>query len=436
MISLQKLQQAMSESREFGSVIPIKRNEYLSWLEKSMNNRLIKAVVGFRRSGKSFLLKILSKSLIDRGTLSSNIFYLNFENDLLSNIKTVQHLRNIWEEYLREIADPDHPIYIIWDEIQLISGWEKLVRSLYEQGKYNIYVSGSNSNLLSGELSSSLSGRSLQLEIKPFSFREYLDYRGIKSDSYYCEKQKIDRAFSVYMQRGGIAEQFGLEEPFVSNYQSGLIQKIILDDIVKRYSIDNVNILQEVFEFICGNITSTISLRKIVNRFDEQGLKVSTTTIDNYIGYWQTSYAVEKLNKFDYRLSRVFDRTSKYYCIDNLLIKGREESNEKRLENLVYIELTRRYGRKNVFFGQDQNGYEIDFVVKNDNKFMFFQVCMVLNDKNVKREFGNLELINKYLKGQGTVLFLDDARSNPDSGSCTSVIEWLINYSSVPLITR
>ena len=426
MISLQKLQQAMLESREFGSITPIERREYLLWLEKSTDNKLIKAVVGFRRSGKSFLLKILTKSLVDKGTPLSNIFYLNFENDLLNNVKTVSNLRNVWEIYLREIANLDHPIYIIWDEIQLILGWEKLIRSLYEQGKYNIFISGSNSNLLSGELSSSLSGRSLKLEIKPFSFLEYLDYLKIDRDSYYSQKEKIDQAFSVYLQRGGIAEQFGLDEQFLLNYQWGLVQKIILDDIIKRYSIDNVNVLQEVFEFISGNITSTISLRKIVNRLLEQGLKVSAATIDNYINYWQTSYAIEKLNKFDYRLSRVFNRTSKYYVIDNLLIKGREESNEKRLENLVYIELTRRYGRENVYFGQDPNGYEIDFVVKKGNKFMFFQVCLELNDKNAKREFGNLELINKYIKGLGIVLFLDDVRSNSDSRLCAPVIEWLI----------
>lgn len=426
MITLQKLQQAMLESREFGSVIPVDRKEYLLWLEKSINNKLIKTIVGFRRSGKSFLLKILTKSLLEKRVPVSNIFYLNFENDLLNNIKTVSNLRNVWQVYLREIVNLDDPIYIIWDEIQLILGWEKLIRSLYEQGKYNIFISGSNSNLLSGELSSSLSGRSLKLEIKPFSFLEYLDYCKIDRDSYYLQKQKIDQAFAVYLQRGGIAEQFSLDEEFLLNYQSGLVQKIILDDIIKRYAIDNVNTLQEIFEFISGNITSTISLRKIVNRLNEQGIKVSTSTIDNYINYWQTSYAIEKLNKFDYRLSHVFNRTSKYYVIDNLLIKGREQSNEKRLENLVYIELTRRYGRENVFFGQDPNGYEIDFVVKKENKFMFFQVCIELNDKNAKREFGNLELINKYIKGIGTVLVLDDVRSNPGSRLCTSVIEWLI----------
>ena len=426
MISLQRIQQAIFESREFGDITPIERNEYLLWLNKSIDNKLIKAVVGFRRSGKSFLLKLLSKSLLDKGIPTSNIFYLNFENDLLSSIKTVQNLRNIWEIYLREITTLNKPIYIIWDEIQLVLGWEKLVRSLYEQGKYNIFISGSNSSLLSGELSSSLSGRSLQLEVKPFSFGEYLDYRQIKKDLYYSEKHKIDQAFYVYLQRGGIAEQFDLNESFLSNYHSGLVQKIILDDIVKRYAIDNVNVLHEVFEFISGNITSTISLRKIVNRLNEQGLKVSTTTIDNYIKYWQSSFAIERLNKFDYRLSRVFNRTSKYYCVDNILIKGREESNEKRLENLVYIELVRRYGRENVFFGQDPNGYEVDFVIKQHDKFMFYQVCLQLNSNNAKREFGNLELINKYLKGQGTVLYLDDVRSDPDSKNCMPVIEWLL----------
>lgn len=425
MISLQRLQQAITESRELGTTIPVERNDYLSWLEKAIHSKLIKAVVGFRRSGKSFLLKMLTKSLLDKKIPLANIFYLNFENDLLNSIKTVQNLRSVWEVYLREIANLDYPIYIIWDEIQLVLGWEKLVRSLYEQGKYTIFISGSNSNLLSGELSSSLSGRCITLEIKPFSFIEYLDYCKINRDSYYPQKQKIDKAFSKYLQRGGIAEQFDLEEPFLSNYRSGLVQKIILDDIIKRYAIDNVNILQEVFDFISGNITSTISLRKIVNRLDEQGLKVSTTTIDNYIHYWQTSYAIEKLNKFDYKLSRVFNRTSKYYCIDNFLIKGREESDEKRLENLVYVELTRRFDRENIFFGQDLNGYEVDFVIKNEDECIYFQVCKQLNDQNAKRELGNLELMNKYIKGRGTVLFLDDIRSNSDSRLCTPIIEWL-----------
>ena len=177
MISVQELQQAIAESQAFNkNDKPVARKDYSDWLNQAVSNRLIKAIVGFRRSGKSFLLKILAKSLTDKKVPQNNIFYLNFENDLLKDIKTVSELRQVWELYQREIADIDKPIFIFWDEIQLVQNWEKLVRTLYEQGKYNIFISGSNSKLLSGELSSSLSGRSLSLEITPFSFKEYLDF--------------------------------------------------------------------------------------------------------------------------------------------------------------------------------------------------------------------------------------------------------------------
>lgn len=424
MILVKELLLAIEESKNIESIEPIERLEYSSWLEKSAENRLIKAVIGFRRSGKSFILKMLSKSLLAKGIPLSNVFYLNFENDILNDIKTVRDLRNLWEMYLREIADTTLPIYVIWDEIQLVKGWEKIVRTLHEQGKYNIFVTGSNSQLLSGELSSSLSGRCLTLEILPFSFKEYLDFCQI--DHTKADIRTIDKLFITYLRRGGIAEQFDLDKKQLDSYESGLIRKIILDDIIKRYSIDNVNVLQEVFDFVRGNITSTISLKKIVNRLTDQGIQVSTNTIDNYINYWQTSYAIERLNKFDYHLSRVFQRVSKYYTIDNILIKGYEENDEKRLENLVYIELVRRFGRENIYFGQDQNGYEVDFVVKIENKFLFFQVCYKLDDQNAKREFGNLELINKYVKGEGIVLYLDDIRKNSKNTSVKPVIEWLL----------
>jgi len=220
-----------------------------------------------------------------------------------------------------------------------------------------------------------------------------------------------------YLRRGGIAEQFDLNDDLARNYQEGLIQKIILDDIIKRYQIDKINILKESFNFICGNITSTLSLRKIVSRLENQGLTISTTTLDNYIYYWQTAYAINKVTRFDNKLSKVFDRTAKYYTIDNLLISGREESDEKRLENLIYIELVRRYGRENINFQRDSNGYEIDFVVKKDNKLEYFQVCLYLNDKNVKREARNI---------RHTVLTLKDIRTKSDPINIMPVIEWLL----------
>lgn len=427
MISVQELRQVMTESQTLGTNAPVERRDYFSWLNQSTSNHLIKAIVGFRRSGKSFLLKMLSQSLVNKSIPEANIFYLNFENDLLKDIKTVRELRQIWEIYQREVADINKPIYLFWDEIQLVQNWEKLVRSLYEQGKYNIFISGSNSKLLSGELSSTLSGRSLSLEIKPFSFREYLSFLHLDPQNYYSQKQKIDKAFVFYLHRGGICEQFKLSQLLARNYHEGLVQKIILDDIIKRYQVDNVNVLKETFEFVRGNVTSLLSLRKIVGRLEEQGIKVSVTTIENYLRYWVSAYAIEKLTKFDYKLGRVFTRSAKYYLVDNSFISGREEADEKRLENLVYNELIRKYGRENVFFGQNENGYEVDFVVKRDGKFLCFQVCLRLTDENSKREFGNLELIQKKLGGKGIVLYVDSALTSQSLKFPTQpVIEWLL----------
>lgn len=427
MISVHELRQVVAESQTLGTDVPIERKEYLSWLNQATSNHLIKAIVGFRRSGKSFLLKMLSQSLIHKGVPQTNIFYLNFESDLVKDVKTVRELRKIWEMYQREVADIHKPIYIFWDEIQLVQQWEKLVRSLYEQGTYNIFISGSNSKLLSGELSSTLSGRSISLEIQPFRFKEYLDFSKINFKDYYAKKQIIDKAFMFYLHRGGICEQFKLPELLARNYHEGLVQKIILDDIIKRYQVDNVNVLKETFEFVRGNVTSLLSLRRIVGRLEEQGLKVSVTTIENYLRYWMSAYAIEKLTKFDYKLSRVFSRTAKYYLVDNSFISGRHEADEKRLENLVYNELIRRYGREHVFFGQNENGYEVDFVVNKEGKFLFFQVCLRLTDENSNREFGNLKLAQKHLGGDGTVLYLDNALTAPSSKlPVRPVIEWLV----------
>ena len=426
MISVQELRQAIAESRDLGTTVPVSRNDYFSWLSQGSKSRLIKAVVGFRRSGKSFLLKMLSKSLIEKGLAVENIFYLNFENDLLQNIKTVSDLRHIWEIYLRELANVNKPIYIFWDEIQMVKNWEKLVRTLYEQGKYNIFISGSNSQLLSGELSSSLSGRSLNLEIKPFSFTEYLQYLKLDHNDYYSQKSAIDSAFAIYLQRGGLCEQFNLKDSLAANYSEGLVQKIILDDIIKRYNIDNVNLLKETFSFVRGNITSTLSLRRIVGRLEEQGLSVAPTTIENYLRYWTSAYALEKLTKFDYKLSRVFNRTAKYYLVDNIFIPGREENKEKRLENLVYNELVRRYGRENIYFGQEENGYEVDFLINKDYHYLAFQVCLSLNENNSKREFGNLEFVKKHLDSKGVVLYLDKEIGLDGNSPAKPVIEWLL----------
>jgi len=404
----------------------VNRGNYLAWLEESSKSKLIKTVVGFRRSGKSYLLKMFVKQLTESGrAIRNNIFYLNFENDLLTDIKTVSDLRKVWELYLREIAVPRTSIYIIWDEIQLVKSWEKLVRALYETGEYNIFLTGSNSKLLSGELSGSLSGRTIELSIAPFDFKEYLEYLKLNQKDYYSNKHEIDKAFVRYLRRGGLAEQFDLNDDLAASYKDGLVQKIILDDIAKRYQIDKIKTLQNVFQFISGNITSTISLRKIAGRLKNQGVEVSLSTLDNYIYYWETSYAVSKLTKFDYKLSRVFDRTAKYYIVDNLFVAGREESDEKRLENLVYNELVRKHQKENIHFGSEENGHEVDFVVNKNGKFLLYQVCLNLNENNIKREMGSLNIAGRNLGGEREILVLERDIESTTNISITPIIGWL-----------
>lgn len=426
MISLQLLRNVIFESKKVDYAASVKRNDYLDILKEASKNKLIKAIIGFRRSGKSHLLKMLSSELTESGVLPENIFFLNFENDLLNDIKTVRELRILWEMYLENIANPKKDIYIIWDEIQVVKNWEKIVRTLYEQGIYNIFISGSNSKLLSGELSSSLSGRCLEFEILPFSFAEFLEKICVKHSNYYENKVEIDSAFKIYLKRGGLPEQFDLESDSSKKYIENIIKKILIDDIVKRYEVIKINTLKEIFEFVKGNVTSTTSLRKIANRIKNQGIKVSLATIDNYLYYWQTSFALNKLSRFDYQLKRVFEKTNKYYAIDNILLTGGEENDEKRLENLVYIELIRRYGRNNIYYAQNENGYEVDFLIDQEGNKSFFQVCHTLNDDNTKREFGNLKIIKNYLDGNGKVLYLNDQRTEFKENNSFPVIEWLL----------
>ncbi len=426
MINLNNLQQIITESAALPPTPNLIREDYLQWLESAKTSKLIKAITGFRRSGKSHLLKSFSQRLIDDGLPHSNLLYLNFEHDLLLEVDNVTKLRNLFDFYLHNIAQANHPIYIIWDEIQQVKNWEKLVRTLYETGLYQIYLSGSNSELLSGELSSTLAGRSLSLEVFPFSFKEYLAYLSTPSDSLQ-HKTEVDRAFHIYLCRGGIAEQFNIDQELAANYKEGLINKIILDDIAKRYQVDKVQVLQQLFQFTAGNITSTLSVKNTVNRLAEAGVKVTAQTINSYLYYWQTAYAIFKVQKFDYKLSRVFDHMGKYYVVDNLLISGRADNDEKRLENLVFLELLRRHNHQNIYFGQDKNGYELDFVVDGEQK-CFYQVCLELNDHNVSRELGNLHLAQKHQSGQCRLLYLYDHRSQPTHHDFLQpVVPWLIS---------
>ncbi len=420
-INVNQLRRARGEARRLPPGKVVKRDDYWYWLEEAGKSRLIKTITGFRRVGKSYLLKLWLREL-EKKYGKENVLFLNFESDWLREIKTVRELRQVWELYLKEIAKTGKKA-IIWDEIQVVYQWEKLIRQLYEMGEVDIWLSGSNSSLLSGELASSLAGRSLNLRVQPFSFKEFLDYKGIEKD-YDENYEVVERELRNYLRRGGLVEQFELSEELAKNYRDNLLQKVIIDDIASRFEVKNVGMLKEIFEFVVGNVSSIVSLRRIVGQLENQGLRVAIETVDNYLRYWQEAFALARADKFDYKLRRVFRRLGKYYVVDNLFISGGEENREKRLENLVYWELRRRY-KGQVFYGKEEGRYEVDFVVRNEGREEYVQVCWRLHEGNIKRELGNLDLARKYGGGGGRLLVMEGAET-VDDGRVMEVGRWLV----------
>ncbi|RMD65912.1 ATP-binding protein, partial [Candidatus Pacearchaeota archaeon] len=400
-INVRQLRRARREARVLPRGKRVAREDYWQWLQEAEKSRLIKTIVGFRRVGKSFLLKMWLREL-EKKYGRENVLYLNFESDWLREVKTVQELRQVWEMYVKEIAKAGEKV-VIWDEVQVVKEWEKLVRQLYEMGGVRIWLSGSNSSLLSGELASALAGRNLSLLVQPFSFREFLEYKGIRVD-YEENEEAVERALRVYLRRGGLGEQLDLSQELAKNYRDNLLQKVIIDDIAQRFKVRNVRVLKDIFEFVAGNVSSVVSLRRIAGQLENQGIKVSIETVDNYLHYWQEAFALARVDKLDYKLGRVFRRVGKYYVVDNLFIRGGEENDEKRLENLVYWELRRRWGGEKVFYGKKEGRYEVDFIVMKNGEKEYIQVCWRLHEGNVKRELGNLDLAEKYGGGRGKLL--------------------------------
>lgn len=431
MITLDDLKKVLADSREIAVETEVLRKGYLDWLFQASSHKPMKVVTGFRRSGKTFLLKQTARFLEQEKNIPYwNIFFLNFEHDLLVGVNDAGVLRQVFEMYLQNVADLKRPIFLFLDEIQKVSGWEHFVRTLYESGKYNIFLSGSNSQLLSGEFTTSLAGRFVELTVFPFNFKEFLAFHKIvleDDEDYYKHRNVINNYYSQYLNRGGIPEQFGLSDDLAKNYFEGLLQKVILDDIATRYKIDMVPILRPIFQFMAGNVTSSLSLRKMSNILKEQGINISVPTLDSYLYYFETAFSILPLKRFDYKLYSVFEKTNKFYFVDNLLLDFDYVSSEKKLENLVFISLIRKYGRDKVFFGRDKNGYEVDFVVKKDsNNFCIFQVCLQLNSENEQREIGNAKLAKKYLKGEAKVIVERDVRKDKSGKGVVNIIDFLM----------
>ena len=348
-------------------------------LRESLSDDLIKIVTGVRRSGKS--------SLIHRVLKDKRYGYLNFDDERLRKVE-VDKLDSILE-ILHEV-EGDISI-LFFDEIQNVKGWELFVSRLRRQG-YTIFVTGSNSKLLSRELATHLTGRHFSLELYPFSFKEHLRFKeiGIEQDDLITTKgrAKLQNELEEYLNKGGFPESLSVAQP--QTYLRELYTKIILQDIVGRYNLKHKETLKDIAHYLLGNFATRQTYHKIRNVFEIS----SVHTIKNYLGYLEEAYLIFQLIGFSAKQKESLRGPKKIYGIDQGLIRavesGMSENIGRFIENLVFIELKRR--DKNVFYYMDYSGWEVDFVLKKGSKITnLIQVVYNLNNVELRnREFRSL----------------------------------------------
>lgn len=385
------------------------RIEYLKKINLFSGNRLVKVLVGQRRTGKSYLLRQILRQLIKSGVQPQNTFYVNkefVEFDFLSDYKALASLVDTYKANLKPIGK----VYLFIDEIQSIEGWERLVDS-YSQDfvdSYEIYISGSNSQMLSGELASLLSGRYISLQVYPFSFPEFCQYKQL-------EPSKL--LYIDYLQTGALPELFHLPEPETKrHYVSAIKDTVLLRDIIQRYNIKDAKLLEDIFAYLVNNASNLVSVSNIVNYFKSKNRKVTYETVANYIQYIENTFLIHRAERYNIKGKEIISGTCKFYINDlafkNYLYSGFGYGIGYLLENAVYLQL--RQAGYEVFVGTMRNG-EIDFVAKKYDRVIYFQVAYLLSDKQtVEREYSAFNSINdNYEK---FVVTLDEVMFPSNSG--------------------
>jgi len=339
--------------------------------------------------------------LYKKGIHPYNILYINKEIADFEYIKEDKDLNDCIQLYLSRL-NPQGKIYLFFDEVQLISNWERIINSYSQDytAEYEVIISGSNSTLLSGELATLLTGRYLAFQVFPYSFSEFCQVTGNTPGK---------PAFIEFLKNGALPELFHLPDPETrQHYVHALKNTIVLKDVIVRNNIKDPGLLESLFAYLVQNVSNPVSIQNITNYFIN--LKVATTfnTISTYIEYLKQTFIIHEVTRFDLKGKKILGGSRKYYLNDlsfrNLLYSGFEAGLGYLLENLVFLEF-KRNGYE-IFTGAERN-MEIDFVLKKGSTLKYAQVCYLLTDETVvEREFGNLERIrDNYEK---MVISLDD----------------------------
>ena len=365
----------------------IVREKYLNRIIPLIDKPLIKVLTGVRRSGKTVLLSQIQNYLLKAGKNSFQIINISLESKMNARFKNGDALYSYLLEVCRNLNDT---AYIFLDEIQAVSKWEEVVSSLLVDLNCDIYITGSNSKLLSGELATLIAGRYVQIHVYPFTLPEAKQIC-IQNQTYKSD----EILFENYLKYGGLPLRFSLEDISLEPYLSDTYDAIVVKDIVQRNRIKDTNLLNLLLAFLMDNIANPFSARSIVTALKQEGINTTVDTVLAYIGYIKKAMILYSAQRYDIKGKKLLTTNEKYYAVDLGLRNCIKSSNgidyNKLFENVVYLELL--YRGYDVKVGKTDD-YEIDFVAYKGADTLYIQVCYLLaTQETIDREFGNLEKI-------------------------------------------
>ncbi len=385
----------------------ISREHYIEKIMPFIDKPLIKVITGMRRTGKSTIMKLLIENLVGRNISRERIIYLNMESLDNEKFRDINVLNEFIKEQKKAVSGG---LYLFIYEVQEIRSWEKLVNSLLSEGNIDIIITGSNSRLLSGELSTYLTGRYVEFHIYPLTFSEFMRFRNIINYS--------DNDFYDFIKFGGLPGIHQIEynvEP-IYQYLSSVSDSIIFKDVVMRNNIRDSSLLEKLIIFIASNIGNIFSARSVADYLKKERRTLGIETIYNYIKYLETAFYINKVERYDIAGKKYLETHEKYYLTDvgllNASLGYKENSINAYLENIVYLELKKRAYQ--VYIGKIDD-YEIDFIAEKSNEKVYIQVAYLLADEKIReREYRPFYKINdNYPK---FVLTMDKIPSNNTDG--------------------
>lgn len=396
----------------------IKRKEYLKQLINWRDKKVIKVITGVRRCGKSTLMDLYKRCLLEQGVANEQIISINFEDydyiDLLAP-------RNFYAYVKERILSDGRMTYCFFDEIQNVKDFERVVDSLYIKPNVDIYITGSNAYMLSSELATLLSGRYVEIKMLPLSFKEYVEASG--------DERELARKYRSYIETSSFPYVLDMKQDarVIREYLNGIYNTIVVKDITQRNKFPDTMMLESVLRFAYDNIGNILSTKKIADTMTSDGRKIDTKTVEKYLNALMESYMLYQCKRYNIKGKQYLKTLDKYYAVDmgmrKVLLGSKAMDAGHILENIVYLELLRR--GYDVYIGKVDD-LEVDFVAMDDKGMTYYQVSATVRDeKTLKRELASLQSINdNYPK---ILLTLDDDPEMEYAGiRKINALDWLL----------